>query len=191
MNIFSQEATQELQTMITEIIRKELPLVVAEVVREQIQPQGYIKADRVRKELLDGIAPQTLEEFKALGLKSYKMTSPRMTFYKKSDIDKFMMQFEQKNKHIERTQEKRGRLNMNKSDLEYYQKQLTQAIDLLATLANFDESTKFIEWQDGKEIHLNKYEVVRNTVKEVIDELEEIELVYFTELEDELQQRSE
>ena len=34
MNIFSQEATQELQTMITEIIRKELPLVVAEVVRE-------------------------------------------------------------------------------------------------------------------------------------------------------------
>ena len=42
------------------------------------------------------IAPQTLEEFKALGLKSYKMTSPRMTFYKKADIDKFMMQFEQK-----------------------------------------------------------------------------------------------
>lgn len=96
MNIFSQEATQELQTMITEIIRKELPLVVAEVVREQIQPQGYIKADTVRKKLLDGIAPQTLEEFKALGLKSYKMTSPRMTFYKKADIDKFMMQFEQK-----------------------------------------------------------------------------------------------
>ena len=77
---------------------------------------------------------------------------------------------------------------MNKSDLEYYQKQLTQAIDKLATLANFDESTKFIEWQDGKEIHLNKYEVIRETVKEVIDELEEIELVYFTELEDELQQ---
>ena len=86
------------------------------------------------------------------------------------------------NKHIERTQEKRGRLNMNKSDLEYYQKQLTQAIDLLATLASFDESTKCIEWKDGKEIHLNKYEVVRNTVKEVIDELEVIELACFTEL---------
>ena len=95
------------------------------------------------------------------------------------------------NKHIERTQEKRGRLNMNKSDLEYYQKQLTQAIDKLATLADFDESTKCIEWKDGKEIHLNKFEVIRETVKEVIDELEVIELVYFTELEDELQQRSE
>lgn len=80
---------------------------------------------------------------------------------------------------------------MNKSDLEYYQKQLTQAIDKLATLADFDESTKFIEWKDGKEIHLNKYDFVWETVKEVIDELEEIELVYFTELEDELQQRSE
>ena len=76
-------------------------------------------------------------------------------------------------------------------NLEYSHQQLTQAIDKLATLANFDESTKCIEWKDGKEIHLNKYEVVRNTVKEVIDELEEIELVYFTELEDELQQRSE
>lgn len=80
---------------------------------------------------------------------------------------------------------------MNTSDLEYYQKQLTQAIDKLATLADFDESTKFIEWKDGKEIHLNKFEVIRETVKEVIDELEVIELVYFTELEDELQQRSE
>ena len=80
---------------------------------------------------------------------------------------------------------------MNKSDLEYYQKQLTQGIDKLATLASFDESTKCIEWKDGKEIHLNKFEVIRETVKEVIDELEEIELVYFTELEDELQQRSE
>lgn len=87
------------------------------------------------------------------------------------------------NKHIERTQEKRGRLNMNKSDLEYYHKQLTQAIDKLATLADFDESTKCIEWKDGKEIHLNKYEVVRNTVKEVIDELEVIEIACFTELE--------
>ena len=96
MNIFSQEATQELQTMITEIIRKELPLVVAEVVREQIQPQGYIKAETVRKKLLDNIAPQTLEEFKALGLKSYKMESPRLTFFKVSDIDKFMKPFEQK-----------------------------------------------------------------------------------------------
>ena len=72
---------------------------------------------------------------------------------------------------------------MNKSDLEYYHKQLTQAIDKLATLANFDESTKCIEWKDGKEIYLNKYEVVRNTVKEVIDELEVIELVYFIESE--------
>lgn len=95
MNIFSQEATQELQTMITEIIRKELPLVVAEVVREQIQPQGYIKAETVRKKLLDNIAPQTLEEFKALGLKSYKMESPRLTFFKVADIDKFMKPFEQ------------------------------------------------------------------------------------------------
>lgn len=77
---------------------------------------------------------------------------------------------------------------MNKSDLEYYGEQLKQAIDKLATLADFDESTKCIEWKDGKEIHLNKYEVIRETVKEVIDELEEIELVYFTELEDELQQ---
>lgn len=96
MNIFSQEATQELQTMITEIIRKELPLVVAEVVREQIQPQGYIKAETVRKKILDNIAPQTLEEFKALGLKSYKMESPRLTFFKIADIDKFMKSFEQK-----------------------------------------------------------------------------------------------
>lgn len=95
------------------------------------------------------------------------------------------------NRHIERTQEKRGMANVNKSDLEYYQKQLTQAIDKLATLADFDESTKFIEWNDGKEIHLNKYEVVRNTVKEVIDILEVIEIACFTELEDELQQRSE
>lgn len=76
-------------------------------------------------------------------------------------------------------------------NLEYYHQQLTQAIDKLATLAGFDESTKCIEWKDGKEIHLNKFEVIRETVKEVIDELEEIELVYFTELEDELQQRSE
>lgn len=72
---------------------------------------------------------------------------------------------------------------MNKSDLEYYGEQLKQAIDKLATLADFDESTKCIEWKDGKEIHLNKYEVIRETVKEVIDELEVIELVYFIELE--------
>ena len=77
---------------------------------------------------------------------------------------------------------------MNKSNLEYYHKQLTQAIDKLATLADFDESTKFIEWQDGKEIDIDKYEFLQATVKEVIDELEENELVYFTELEDELQQ---
>ena len=73
-------------------------------------------------------------------------------------------------------------------NLEYYGEQLIQAIDKLATLASFDESTKCIEWKDGKEIHLNKFEVIRETVKEVIEELEEIELVYFTELEDELQQ---
>ena len=72
---------------------------------------------------------------------------------------------------------------MNESDLEYYHKQLTQAIDKLAILADFDESTKCIEWKDGKEIHLNKYEVIRETVKEVIDELEVIELVYFIESE--------
>lgn len=77
---------------------------------------------------------------------------------------------------------------MNKSDLEYYSEQLTQAIDKLATLASFDESTKCIEWKDGKEIHLNKFEVIRETVKEVIDELEVIEIACFTELEDELQQ---
>ncbi len=80
---------------------------------------------------------------------------------------------------------------MNKSDLEYYQKQLTQAIDKLATLADFDESTRIIEWKNGKEVDIDKYEFLQATVKEVIDELEEIELVYFTELEDELQQRSE
>lgn len=72
---------------------------------------------------------------------------------------------------------------MNKSDLEYYGEQLKQAIDKLGTLASFDESTKYIEWKDGKEIHLNKYEVIRETVKEVIDELEVIELVYFIESE--------
>ncbi len=80
---------------------------------------------------------------------------------------------------------------MNTSDLEYYQKQLTQAIDKLATLADFDESTRIIEWKNGKEVDIDKYEFLQATVKEVIDELEEIELVYFTELEDELQQRSE
>ena len=72
---------------------------------------------------------------------------------------------------------------MNKSDLEYYSEQLIQAIDKLATLASFDESTKCIEWKDGKEIHLNKFEVIRETVKEVIDELEVIEIACFTELE--------
>ena len=73
-------------------------------------------------------------------------------------------------------------------NLEYYHQQLTQAIDKLATLASFDESTRIIEWQDGKEIDIDKYEFLQATVKEVIDELEEIELVYFNELEDELQQ---
>lgn len=95
MSIFSQEATQELQAMITEIVREELPTVIADVVREYLNPQGYIKADTVRKELLDNISKPTLQELQALGLKSYKMTSPRLTFFKKSDIDKFMKQFEQ------------------------------------------------------------------------------------------------
>ena len=72
---------------------------------------------------------------------------------------------------------------MNTSDLEYYHKQLTQAIDKLATLASFDESTRIIEWQDGKEVDIDKYEFLQATVKEVIEELEVIEIACFTELE--------
>ena len=72
---------------------------------------------------------------------------------------------------------------MNKSDLEYYHEQLKQSIDKLATLASFDESTRIIEWQDGKEVDIDKYEFLQATVKEVIEELEEIEIACFTELE--------
>ena len=96
MNLLAPEVENYLIERVAERVAEKLKPVVSDIVREQIQPQGYIKAETVRKKLLDNIAPQTLEEFKALGLKSYKMTSPRMTFYKKADIDKFMMQFEQK-----------------------------------------------------------------------------------------------
>lgn len=95
MNLLAPEVENYLIERVAERVAEKLKPVVSDIIREQIQPQGYIKADTVRKKLLDNIAPQTLEEFKALGLKSYKMTSPRMTFYKKADIDKFMMQFEQ------------------------------------------------------------------------------------------------
>lgn len=96
MNLLAPEVEEYLVEKVADrVVDKAMPKI-EDALREILQPQGYIKADRVRKELLDGIAPQTLEEFKALGLKSYKMTSPRMTFYKKADIDKFMMQFEQK-----------------------------------------------------------------------------------------------
>lgn len=96
MNLLAPEVENYLIERVAERVAEKLKPVVSDIIREQVQPQGYIKADTVRKKILDNIAPQTLEEFKALGLKSYKMTSPRMTFYKKADIDKFMMQFEQK-----------------------------------------------------------------------------------------------
>ena len=96
MNLLAPEVENYLIERVAERVAEKLKPVVSDIIREQVQPQGYIKAETVRKKLLDNIAPQTLEEFKALGLKSYKMTSPRMTFYKKADIDKFMMQFEQK-----------------------------------------------------------------------------------------------
>lgn len=96
MNLLAPEVENYLIERVAERVAEKLKPIVSDIIREQIQPQGYIKADTVRKKILDNIAPQTLEEFKALGLKSYKMTSPRMTFYKKADIDKFMMQFEQK-----------------------------------------------------------------------------------------------
>ena len=95
MNLLAPEVENYLIERVAERVAEKLKPVVSDIIREQVQPQGYIKAETVRKKLLDNIAPQTLEEFKALGLKSYKMTSPRMTFYKKADIDKFMMQFEQ------------------------------------------------------------------------------------------------
>lgn len=96
MNLLAPEVENYLIERVAERVAEKLKPVVSDIIREQIQPQGYIKADRVRKELLDGIAPQTLEEFKALGLKSYKMESPRLTFFKIADIDKFMKPFEQK-----------------------------------------------------------------------------------------------
>lgn len=96
MNLLAPEVEEYLVEKVADrVVDKAMPKI-EDALREILQPQGYIKADTVRKKLLDNIAPQTLEEFKALGLKSYKMTSPRMTFYKKADIDKFMMQFEQK-----------------------------------------------------------------------------------------------
>ncbi|OUZ18954.1 hypothetical protein [Enterococcus cecorum] len=71
---------------------------------------------------------------------------------------------------------------MDKILIEQYQKQMTKNLDKLALLADFDESTKFIEIKDGKEIYLDKYEEVRKIVKEIIEELEEIELFFFKEL---------
>ena len=71
---------------------------------------------------------------------------------------------------------------MDKILIEQYQKQMTKNLDKLALLADFDESTKFIEIKDGKEIYLDKYEEVRKIAKEIIEELEEIELFFFEEL---------
>lgn len=71
---------------------------------------------------------------------------------------------------------------MDKLLIEQYKKQMTRNLDKLALLADFDESTKFIEIKDGKEIYLDKYEEVRKIANEVINELEEIELFFFEEL---------
>lgn len=71
---------------------------------------------------------------------------------------------------------------MDKILIEQYQKQMTRNLDKLAFLADFDESTKFIEIKDGQEIYLDKYEEVRKIAKEIIEELEEIELFFFEEL---------
>lgn len=71
---------------------------------------------------------------------------------------------------------------MDKLLIEQYQKQMTRNLDKLAFLADFDESTKFIEIKDGKEIYLDKYEEVRKIAREIIDELEEIELFFFEEI---------
>lgn len=71
---------------------------------------------------------------------------------------------------------------MDKILIEQYQKQMTRNLDKLALLADFDESTKFIEIKDGKEIYLDKYEEVRKIAREIIDELEEIELFFFEEI---------
>lgn len=71
---------------------------------------------------------------------------------------------------------------MDKILIEQYQKQMTRNLDKLALLVDFDESTKFIEIKDGKEIYLDKYEEVRKIANEVINELEEIELFFFEEI---------
>lgn len=71
---------------------------------------------------------------------------------------------------------------MDKILIEQYQKQMTRNLDKLALLVDFDESTKFIEIKDGKEIYLDKYEEVRKIAREIIDELEEIELFFFEEI---------
>lgn len=93
MSIFNVEVEQELQAMITDIVKQELPPVLADVVREYLRPQGYIKADRARKEIFDKIAPQTLEKLNLKGLPTYQLTDPNLIYYKVSDIDRFMSQF--------------------------------------------------------------------------------------------------
>ncbi len=95
MNLLAPEVENYLIEKMADRVAEKLTPIITDILRELVEPQGYIKADTVRKQLLDNIAPQTLEEFKALGLKSYKMESPRLTFFKIADIDKFMMQFEQ------------------------------------------------------------------------------------------------
>ena len=95
MNLLAPEVEEYLIEKVADrVVDKAMPKI-EDVLREILQPQGYIKAETVRKKLLDNIAPQTLEELKALGLKSYKMESPRLTFFKVADIDKFMEPFEQ------------------------------------------------------------------------------------------------
>ena len=95
MSIFNVEVEQELQAMITDIVKQELPPVLADVVREYLQPQGYIKADRARKEIFDKIAPQTLEKLNFKGLPTYRLKDPNLIYYKVSDIDQFMSQFKE------------------------------------------------------------------------------------------------
>ena len=95
MNLLAPEVENYLIEKMADRVAEKLTPIITDILRELVEPQGYIKADTVRKKLLDNIAPQTLEEFKALGLKSYKMESPRLTFFKIADIDKFMKPFEQ------------------------------------------------------------------------------------------------
>lgn len=97
MSIFSVEVEQELQAMISDIVKQDLPPVIADVVREYLQPQGYIKADRARKEIFDKIAPQTLEKLNFKGLPTYQITEPNLTYYKVSDIENFMNQYKRAN----------------------------------------------------------------------------------------------